>query len=422
VAGNAAFLKLEATRAWLGQFDPADQGLAGDLLRAMMLVSRDAFAERLRLLILQRLEAGGQPVGLYAERELRHRFGRPHRLFKQAKTKVKRAFGVGPPPVQPTRSYDADVGSEGLVAQIVSELCREQPKRFFNHPGPDQIRKEKIRRFVLITDFIGSGKRARTYLEAAWRVRSVRSWWSARANRGLCFEVVAYAAASAGRAHVERHPSKPLVSLVTTCPTISSVGSYDSRKAMVALCNKYSPVKPSSFPPLGFGSAGVLIAFAHGIPNNAPAIFHKRSAFWAPLFPARVTSATRAEFSSDDDVETVRARLVALRQTRLASAGWVAKAKPRVRNILLTLAALSRSPRTPEAVSGRTGLTVVEVEQALARGLAFGWIDGRNILTDAGHAELAAVREGQPPFEVLPDQTDAVYYPRSLRAPSEASS
>jgi len=97
------------------------------------------------------------------------------------------------------------------VAQLVSEVCRAHPQQVFNHPGPDAIRKRRIRRFVLVTDFIGSGKRARTYLQAAWRVRSVRSWWSARATKGLSFEVVAYAATQSGRAVVERHPSRPEV-------------------------------------------------------------------------------------------------------------------------------------------------------------------------------------------------------------------
>lgn len=185
MAGNATFIRAEATQAWLSQFDPEDQSLATDLLRGMMLVSADQFRDRIRDQILKALADGDTPLGLYVERELRHRSGIPHRLFKEAKRRVKRAFGVGPKPIEPTMAYDADVGSEGLVAHIVSELCRENRKTMFNHPGPDQIRKNKIRRFILVTDYIGSGKRAWTYLQAAWRVRSVRSWWSARATKGI---------------------------------------------------------------------------------------------------------------------------------------------------------------------------------------------------------------------------------------------
>jgi hypothetical protein len=411
VAGNAAFLKAQPTLAWLGQFEPEDQATAVTLLRAMTLVSRDAFADRLRDLILHRLREGQAPIGLYVERELRHRYGVPFRLFKESATKVHRAYGVGPKPVEPTKSYDADVGSEGIVAQLVSELSRAHPKQIFNHPGPDAIRKRRIRRFILVTDFIGSGKRASTYLEAAWRVRSVRSWWSARARTGLSFEVLAYAATPQGRYVVERHSCRPAVHVVIGCPTINT--AFSDRKVR-DLCNKYSPSKV--MPPTGYGYGGALIAFAHGVPNNAPLILFKRSSSWAPLFPARVTAGTRRHFQTEPEAEEVHAHLMAMRQARLAEAGSVEGAKPHARNLLLVLAALSRSPREVEALSRKTGLTVLEVEAALTSAFKGGWIDGQNRLTDSGHAELAQARRSSAS---APSLAKAVpfYYPKSLRAP-----
>jgi len=418
VAGNAAFLRAEPTLAWLGQFEPEDQPAAIALLRAMTLVSRDAFADRLCALILQRLEEGGGPVGLYVEREWKHRHGIPFRLFKESKTKVRRAHGVGPRPVEPTKPYDADVGSEGIVAQLVSELCRTHSKRLLNHPGPDAIRKHGIRRFILITDFIGSGKRAATYLQAAWRVRSVRSWWSARARKGLSFEVLAYAASPRGRSAVERHRSRPAVYVVVGCPTLETSFSDPTIRQ---LCVKYSPVPPSVMPPTGFRNGGALIAFAHGIPNNAPPMLYKRSASWAPLFPARVTSTTREHFPAASDPEAVRTHLLAMRQRRLAKAGQVESAKPHAQSLLLVLAALSRPPRESEALSRRTGLTVLEVEAALKSALKHGWVDGRYRLTDSGHSELAQARKAASPKSLLAE-APPFYYPKLLRAPREVSS
>lgn len=418
MAGNTAFLKAEPTLAWLGQFEPEDQPVAVALLRAMTLVSRDAFAEGLRALLLARLAKGNGPIGVYVEREVRHRHGVPFRLFKESKTKVRRAHGVGPPPVQPTQAYDADVGSEGLVAQLVSEVCRAHSQQVFNHPGPDAIRKHRIRRFVLVTDFIGSGKRAHTFLQAAWRVRSVRSWWSGRATRGLSFEVVAYAATQTGRAVVERHPSRPEVHVVVGCPTLDTEFSNgDLRK----LCVKYSPVPPSVMPPTGYAHGGALIAFAHGVPNNAPLILHKRGYGWAPLFPARVTSATRQHFSTAQDAEAVRTHLFEMRQARLAEAGQVAGAKPHAQNLLMVLAASSRPPRGAEAISRKTGLTVIEVEAALKAALKNDWVDGQYRLTDIGHAQLQQARKA-PPDDPLPTEAPPFYYPSSLRAPQGLSS
>jgi hypothetical protein len=420
VAGNARFLKSAATLAWIEQCTVDDQPAAADLLRAMALVSRDQFFERLRQTVLHRVESGSMPVGLYVERELRHRKGVPHRLFKQSTGKVKRAYGVGPPLVQPTKAYDPNVGSEGLVAHIVSELCREHPKKIYNQPGPDQIRKQRIRRFILVTDYIGSGDRAWRYLEAAWRVRSVRSWWSARATKGITFEVVAYASSPTGRFRVQNHSSLPTVHVSVSCPTVKTAFNYEQRRAIRSLCIKYSPVKDDEMA-MGYGSVGALIAFAHGVPNNAPLILHKKGPNWQPLFPARITSASRAEFGVDDDKdETIRERLLAMRQKRLAEADWITRVKPHLRTTLLVMAALSQRPRLVEALSGRTGLAIIEVERALGQALSNSWIDGRNRLTDEGHQQLAHARRSGANSS-LPLEPEEFYYPSSLRAPAGVS-
>jgi hypothetical protein len=421
VAGNASFLKAETTQAWLSQFNPEDQEMAADLLRSMMLVSRDKFAERLLEVLERCLADGNTPIGLYVERELRHRKGVPHRLFKESKGKIKRAYGSGPDPVKPIKPWNPDVGSEGLVAQIVSEFCRRHSKKTFNHPGPDQIRKHKIRRFVLVTDYIGSGKRAWTYLEAAWRVRSVRSWWSTKEAKGMRFEVVAYAASPDGRSRVEGHPSQPKIRVAISCPTIRNSFGSAKRSTVLDLCHRYSPDKDAD--PLGFGSVGALIAFAHGVPNNAPLILYKRGANWTPLFPARLTSGSRSDFGTDEDTsDAIRAKLAAMRQKRLAESGWIETGKKHARTTLMVMAALSQRPRHAEAISGRTGLTIIEVEQALRRALAYKWIDGRNRLTDEGHEQLAHLRKQGLKISSLPVEEEEFYYPKALRAPAGMSS
>src|ERR1700735_2607964 len=155
--GNHAFLRSETTLAWLSQFDPFDQNDARALLSAMRLVSRDTFAECLRDLILQRAADGGRPIGLYVEREVRRQAGKPEPLFQETSTNVQRAHGAGPQPVQSLGAHARDIGSEGIVAQLASELCRLRPRQLLDHPGPDAIRKMKGRRFFLLTEFIDSG-------------------------------------------------------------------------------------------------------------------------------------------------------------------------------------------------------------------------------------------------------------------------
>jgi hypothetical protein len=418
MSNKSKFLRASETLAWLGQFEATDQATALELLQEMRLVSRAVFNERLRALILQRLTIDGRPVGLYAERELSNRAGVPNPLFNQTDKRTKRAYGVGPPAVAPTGKYDPHVGSEGIVAQLVSELCREFPTEFYDHPGPDKIRAKKIRRFVLVTDFIGSGKRALTYIEAAWRVRSVRSWWSARETKGVRFEVIAYSATASGRTRVEQHPSAPEVYVVTACPAIPTMSNRDLRDRLRSLCIKYDPINGSPLDSLGFNGTGALIAFAHGVPNNAPRILHKSTKNWASLFPARVTSSTRQYFTEDETgAEGVRSRLIKMRQTRLADAQWIDGTKPYARIVLTVLAALSHPPRDDETLSRKTALTILDIQNAMRTANSNAWINDRRQLTERGQAELANARKSKVTQKLIPDEPESFYYPSSLREP-----
>src|SRR5690606_37235454 len=118
-----------------------------------------------------------------------------------------------------------------------------------------------------------SGRRSWLYLEAAWRVASVRSWWSRRASKGMSFEVITYTSTSAGLNFVRSHASSPRVWQVTGCPTIGNSFNYAERNDIKKLCRNRNPDK--SFPALGFNDTGALIAFAHGAPNNCPACLFK---------------------------------------------------------------------------------------------------------------------------------------------------
>lgn len=391
-------------------------------IRAMKLVSRDDFAERLRKLIIARGNAIVGPVGLYAERELRKYKGVPNRIFKQCDKKPMRAIGIGPAPVQSTKAYDPSVGSEGIVAQLITEICREFPSKFINHPGPDKIRTKNVRRFIVVTDLIGSGKRAYDYIWAAWRVRSVQSWWSARTAKGMDFEVVGYAATESGRERVKAHRSAPLVNYVTVCPTIVSTFRDTKLKAIRSICRKYAP-DLSKNDAMGWGDIGALIAFAHGVPNNAPPILHRSKGKWVALFPKRVTAKVRGHFSdSIDDADALRIRLEAMRQKSLSKSDWLSSVKPSSRALLAVLAALLKAPRVDDAISDRTGLSVMEIEAAIKKGLSLGWIDGRRRLTDSGRAELDNFRKPQHGEKALSKEPESQYYPKSLRVPVGAIS
>lgn len=406
--------------AWLAQFAPQDRGNAARLLAAVRDVSGDEFRDSMTELLTARIAAVPGHVALFVEAERGHRHGRAHRLFKEAESKPRRAFGsAGPPVVQPLRTVDPEVGSEGLVANIVSQVHRQHRKRVSIHPGPDLIRSRHVRRFVLVTDFIGSGDRAFRYLDAAWRVRSVRSWWSARATKGLSFEVVAFSGTEAGRERVEAHPTRPTVHLVEGCPTVA--GSFDvpaDRERMVSLCAKYAP-KGVSLDWMGYGEAGALITFAHGMPNNAPILFWKASrsakAPWCPLYPERITSRRRKPLTAPGEVEAMTIDLWRITARQVLASPRFRSAPLALRDAVLVLLALNRFPFTPTALAARTRLKVERTNEALGRARRYGWIDNHCHVTERGRREL--VRLALPVPERVPFEDASLYVPRSLRAP-----
>jgi hypothetical protein len=409
--------------AWLGQFRTDDQSCAGALLDEIVHISHQKFVEGLRDCILSKAKLAGKPIGLYAEREIRKRKGVPHRLFKEGTSKGMRAFGVGPSPVQPTRAYDPEVGSEGLVANLVTELCRQHPRIFLNHPGPDKIRRSRVRSFFLVSDFVGTGRRARSYLQAAWRVRSVRSWHSLGLMR---FEVFAYSATEIGRRRVKAHPCQPSVTIALPCPTIATAFRTDMMERIRTLCVRYDPLGGNKEEALGFGGIGALIAFAHGVPNNVPRLLYRKGTVngkpWLPLFPARSTAGVRSDFDSQIDSSDISRRLERMQQMRLSRTPWLGQAPTQARKLLLILAAVGKGPRFSEALARKTGLTVPEVDSLVGNASKYGWIDQDRRLTDAGQAQLTELkRRPRTPVEGLQEPPEP-YYPTSLRAPVDSSS
>lgn len=404
--------------AWLAQFKKSDRSHAAELVNAILQVAYHDFMNELKSLIRARSKEADGPIALYAEREVKTRLGIPHRLFKESERRPRRAVGSSIQPVCPTRAYDPEVGSEGLVAQMITELCRQDPKLFINHPGPDRIRKHRVRSFSLVTDVIGSGERAWKYLEAAWRVHSVCSWHSLKLLR---FEVLAYSATEAGQKRLRKHPCEPAVYYVQPCPTIDTSFTKFVAERMKELCVKYDPIDHDPIESLGHLGTGALLAFAHGAPNNTPRILYKKGKTWKPLFPSRVPEAFRADFRRDRSLKAVVAKMNRMGQTRLSKSLYLMAAHPDARLLMLVLASLTRGPRFDEAVSGKTGLTIAEVRKLVDDAHSFAWIDDNRRVTDEGYRQLEYAKLWKPAKSPVAFEVSEPYYPQLLRAPRSSS-
>lgn len=404
----------EAIKGWLSQFEGGDRNLAVDLIENLVHIGADEFQQRMLAMLRALPQTHAGPFGLYVERKVRCYKGVPNRLFKEPQRKIKRSSGGGPKPIDSPHSGRHEVGSEGILAQIATQIQRSDSLHFFNHPGPNAIRRREIRYFVLITDFIGTGDQASNYLEAAWRNASTKSWVS---GRFLKFIVICHSATAQGRAKILSHKCKPELIEFQAAPTLSTLVPY-RRTALVHLCERYGPTysEANGIPSMGYGNCGALIVFAHGVPNNAPRLLYKRGRNWEPLFVGRVTSAIQPLHREGKRASITR-RLGRLSESRLARLAKAQGLPAGSDETLLVLAALKRRPRTTETVSSRTELPIVEVEAALARAREAGWISADNRLTRQAYTELEVLRGKLVPAPSRFQGKSGYYVPQSLRAP-----
>jgi hypothetical protein len=405
---------------WLSQFDVDDQPIATKLLEELVYVSYSEMRIALTKAIVER---GGQIegcIGLYAERHVRHYGGKPTRLFvaetvtKKRGKKSHRSEGIGPDPVVSQRRHAHDTGSEGIIAQMITQICKAYPEKFFDHPGPMHIRPNQVRSFMLVTDFIGSGQRAVSYLKAAWRVRSVRSWWSLG---WMKFDVISYAGTSAGAERVRSLRCAPTVRTVIGCPTISDLPPPKSHD-LIRICKTYGPnIKAWKTTPLGYRNTGALLVFEHGAPNNTPYLLHGASEKWTPLFPQRTTFQTAKVTASGLAASRIKQRLEKLGRERLAHLQSLPQFGEQTQQTALVLASLRKRPRTVEAVSANTGLTTFEVEATILRAQASGFLTPKLQPTDKAFTELAYLKQLENKKIPVPKGSNAVYFPTVLRPP-----
>lgn len=414
----------EKTQLWLDQFDqPNDRQLAETLLDSINYCPLNEFKNSLTKLIKTELPLK-QPSALFIERELQKtKAPLPPPVYKQqltlrseSKSKPKkrhlRAYGSAMQAVQSLTYTTQDVGSEGFVAFIGNTVCRSNPIRFLLQPTAENVRNSKVRNFVILTDFIGSGKRAFDMLDAMWNVASIRSWHSFKFVK---FWVLAYSGTQQGIAKVQKHRFAPKVRVVTECPTLFNSFDEDLDE-MVELCKTYGA---HSSTPLGWENTAALLTFEHGAPNNMPAIFvsekntgNKR---WAPLFPKRVTDNLWRSTEVNMGSITKKA-LEALKLSDISRSRRFQKASDETKSAMIVLLAYSQGKRRIAELRRVLPLSLDSLISAKYLAQKRGWLTDTGALTTAGQKTIRTLRrEGRKLF--IADNPFASYYPQQLRAP-----
>ena len=381
--------------SWIRRFDPADREAAAALIDEILLVGRDDFFNNLRELledVFLRRKDPQATIALFAERPIKTVYGVIPAYFPGSRR--GRAAGHGVPPIVVDPRHQ-EVGSEGVIAQFITDYCRRNPGVALSHPGPSKMRSSKVREIVLLTDFIGSGQRMEDMLESFRHVATIRSW---RSYGFVRFVVIAYSGTEQGVALIQSHKLRPEVRIVAGCPTIDNTFRGGQLTKVKALCRAF-PKRHSE--PLGFDETGALIAFAHGCPNNVPPILHSRASGWHPLFYGRSTADISTAFLPKDlelSLDQRTEHLLKIRGARhvltsIAQNDWILA--------MMILAAAEAGRRTPEDISSHTRLTLSQVNAICSLAHEALWLDPTGRLTDLGKRELDRLRRRRARAPIL---------------------
>jgi len=426
---------------WLSQFkDATDHALATKLLQKFVFISADDFQRDLKALIASKLPEP-KTAAFYIERELKQ--VKPLWPYKQ-RDKRKVAAGSSPkkiaekmypevessrgrsfpkrwtahgsalPAVKSPTNLQQDIGSEGVVAMAISKLCMLRRDRFALQPHTNDLTPGKAAHLVVVTDFIGSGKRSRDMLDSLWRLASVRSWHSSGYRKLLVF---AYSGTDAGIEYVERHPSRPIVHVVRTCPTIKSDFKDEVAQQMISLCRRFPQ---SAREPLGFKDTGALMAFQHSCPNNVPAMFietvRKGQNQWQPLFPSRTTEGIDHVISADPARQS-SAALDALRLGNIARNESFLTSTEDQRDVVMLLATVFRGKRQTADLVAASCLPYVRVVAAFDRALHQKLLTANGRLTPEGRSFVSHLNQKNSASIPTSASPNPYYYPVSLRVP-----
>lgn len=403
-----------SAQRWIGQFEPSDQDNAASLIDRLELFNETQVAKAISRQ-LDAIDTVPGRVALYAEREIAEATAFPIEAYTDAHGRQRdRAVPNAPfKPVAPRRGATR-VGSEGWMAFLISQAVKANP-RFVNHPSPRQYlspnKQNRIRKIVIVTDFIGSGDRIWTMLDKFWRVPTFVAWWS----RGyIQFHIVAAAGTNGGVARVKTHPCKATVGVTALVPTLTGPQPKPWAAVWLELVNRYGKAHEK---PLGHKETSALVAFEYGMPNNVPAILGEKFKHWKPFYRGRAPHDLRPFFGLPPTVTDLLRSAVEHRWARLKDAlDFRSRRRDRTEMLAFLLALRGRWHADAEIeVAERSGLPTEDVVRLRRVAMAAGWISDRSRLTDRGRKVLKAGTVKRKRESKTVAGSTALYYPTSLR-------
>lgn len=399
--------------SWCSQFKNSKRDLAKRLIDSLYWVSD----ERFRVFIdseIQRLSAQ-DVTAFYCEREPRRYAKRILPFYKSKKVKNRRSFfGAAMFPIPHNNSHRPEIGSEGIIANVLTGAKRLNPKTVLFHPTAEVLKAKRVKQYVLVTDLIGSGTRITNMLNAFWAIPSIRALNSAKL---ISFHIVTYAASNIGLSYVLKHQLKPEVHYELKAPSLSDAFSLEELKEIHSFLEHYT--KKTKQPSWGYHSwyeQPLLTVFAHGAPNNLPSILHKQGVKGVkPLFKGRSTSKVYNLFSQMNSANAPRGLTNKFDDDEYIA--WFLKQPQKQRHVYQVLAKIMTA-KSIYHLMDITGLLKSEIESTVTLCRSNGWLEGWQI-TDRGRElrkYLIKSFEGNPKQSVAVTNSALYYCPMSLGA------
>jgi hypothetical protein len=437
----------DPARIWLEQFETSDVPIAKRLLDDLTVVTPTVFTTRMRKLVSDVIRADRRAVALYPVWEV---VEPKLSILPKESDPGESVFPVDGPHEKATREKGKDgkrnfrrrtipdpqlgiSGSVGSMIHLIGDLRKQfGTARLFDRPALSTLRATKCRKIVLLDDFVGSGQRLVSYLEAFYQHKTIKSWFS---YPGLSFTIICYAASQDGLrrlrdyqprwGHTRPHPVEVIYDQFLHRGR--SFWSDTEREEIENLCRKYAPLTGHQRIPIGYKDAFSMIVFPYAIPNTAPAILWSSvPGRWNALFPNRVVSEQLLcrfdQVQRDPAGELLPETLQRIGQMRLAKLDWRRHATPEYRELILLLATRALGFRKIERIAETMDISQERCIQLTKSGRRFDLIRADGGLTARGLQELDYARSvGAIPWEPPELREERLYFPMSLRSAGQSS-